>query len=389
MEKIRVKLLAFPAADLQVYSRAKKRMQSLFHPDRVEFVDKDPEVLVFLTGGSERVALQSVKEFGFYLLIASADDNSWAAAIEVRAWMAQNNISSLLLDSSSPDAQSFVNDFYRVKNGLKRLKGQRFGIIGEPSEWLLSSVVDPFVIETKFGVTQENIPWDSVNISPNQHVGADFMSFFKTDSSDLKMAGKIYETFSKLIGKYGLQAVTVECFTLVGKCNSTACLALSKLAMDGIPAGCEGDTCSIIGLMISKEIFGIVPWMANISQVGKGRVTFAHCTTPGNLLKDFEVDTHFETGKGLALKGTLRAEEVTIFRFNNTLTKMFVGQGKVVEAPYSKNMCRTQVTLEVSPAVIDYFLNEAIGNHHLILPGNYVHSLVLLSKMLKIDLVGK
>ncbi|PKP36240.1 MAG: hypothetical protein CVT98_08540 [Bacteroidetes bacterium HGW-Bacteroidetes-15] len=388
MEKLRAKLLAFPAADLELFSKAKKNLQKIFHQDKVEFVDKEPEILVFLTGGSERVALQSVQEFGFYLLLASSSDNSWAAATEVKAWMNQNNITSLLVDHTKPQAIELVNNFYRVKNGIKKLKGQRFALVGETSDWLVNSSVDPFVIKTKLGVDQVDIPWSQVDVKGQLEVASDFMSFFKgREQHRLTDSGRVYEALSKAIRENDLQAVTVECFSLIGSCNATACLALSKLSMDGLPAGCEGDTCSLLGMMLTKELFGIVPWIANTAHVTDSRITFAHCTIPANLLKDFELDTHFETGKGLAIKGKLKADEVTILRLDHTLSKMFVGKGKVLEVPNKKGFCRTQLVLEVDQETSHYFINNPLGNHHLIVPGDFVVGLKLAAQMLKMVLV--
>lgn len=388
MEKLRAKLLAFPAAELVLFSKAKKNLQKIFHREKVEFVDKEPEILVFLTGGSEKLALQSVQEFGFYLLLASSQDNSWAAATEVKAWMNQNSISSLLVDHTSPSAIELVNNFYLVKNGIKKLRGQRFALIGETSEWLVNSSVDPFLIKTKLGVDQIDIPWSQIDLQSKSPIANDFISFFKGDNKHgLVDSGRIFEAISKEIRDNKLQAVTVECFSLVGKCNATACLALSKLSMDGLPAGCEGDTCSLLGMMLTKELFGIVPWIANTAHVAGNRLTFAHCTIPANLLKEFELDTHFETGKGLAIKGKLKADEVTILRLDHTLTKMFVGKGKVINTPNKKGLCRTQVVVDVEPIVSNYFMNNPLGNHHIIVPGDFVLGFELAARLLKMNLV--
>jgi L-fucose isomerase-like protein len=388
MEKLRAKLLAFPAADLQLFTKAKRRLQKIFHQDRVEFVDKNPEVLVFLTGGSERVALQSVQEYGYYLLLASSEDNSWAAATEVKAWMNQNNITSHLVDHTSPSAIDLVENFHKVKNGIRQLKGQRFGLIGETSDWLVNSSVDPFLIKSKLGIDQVNIPWNKVDVTGQKDIAPDFLSFFRSSNqAEVFNSGKVYEALSQTIRSNDLNAITVECFSLIESCNSTACLALSKLSMDGIPAGCEGDTCSLLGMMISKEIFGITPWIANIAHVKKNRLTLAHCTIPANLLSGFEIDTHFETEKGLAIKGSFKAEEVTLIRLDHTLSKIFVGYGRVVDVTSRKGLCRTQVVLEISDEVSNYFLNNPLGNHHLVFPGNFVLGFEIAARMLRMEIV--
>ena len=388
MEKLRAKLLAFPAADLNTFSKGKKKLQNIFHRDRVEYVDKEPEILVFLTGGSERIALQSVREYGFYLLLASSENNSWAAATEVKAWMNQNNVSSMLLDYSIPSTIELVDKLFDVKNGLTRLKGQRFGLIGEPSDWLVNSYVDPFIIKTKLGIDQVDIPWSKVVLESSDGIAPDFLAFFKGSKQNaLADSGNIYEVLSKLVNDYSLNALTVECFSVINSCNTTACLALSKLCMDGVAAGCEGDTCSLLGMMLTKELFGVVPWMANINYVGTDELLFSHCTIPANLLQDFKLDTHFESGIGLAINGKIKADEVTIVRLDHTLSKLFVGLGRVVDSPYQKTTCRTQLAVKVTPEVSNYFTHKPLGNHHLIIPGNYIMAFDMLARLLRMERV--
>jgi L-fucose isomerase-like protein len=389
MDKLRAKLLAFSAADLQIFHKGKKRLQKVFHQQKVEYVDQDPDVLVFLTGGSERGALQSVKERGFYLLLATSSDNSWAAATEVKAWMNQNKISSMLVDFTSAQAIVLVDTFYKVKNGLKRLKGQRFGLVGEPSEWLVNSNIDPFLVKARLGIEQINIPWKSISVKGINNIAPEFISFFKGfDQSELTSTGKVYEALTKVIIHNDLSAVTVECFSLVANENTTACLALSKLSMDGIPAGCEGDICSILGMMLTKELFGIIPWIANTNHVDANKVMFSHCTVPANLLKDFKLETHFETGKGVAISGTFDTPEFTILRLDHTLTKVFIAKGKVIQTPHRKDFCRTQVLLEVSSDTSYYFTNNPLGNHHILIPGNYVLGLELAAKLLGMEVIN-
>jgi L-fucose isomerase-like protein len=320
--------------------------------------------------------------------MATRTDNSWAAATEVQAWMNQNRISSLLVDSTSFKAIEMVEYLFAIKAGLNRLKGQRFGLIGEVSDWLVNSNIDPFIIKTKLGVEQVDIPWSMVDIDAVTAVAPEFMAFFKSDDSKaLYETGRVYEAISKLVHDFTLNAVTVECFSLVTSRKTTACLGLSKLSMDGIPAGCEGDTCSLLGMMLVKEMFGIVPWIANVTHVNSNRVLFSHCTIPANLLADFELDTHFESGKGLAIKGKLKANEVTILRLDHTLTKLFIATGKIVEEPYEKMGCRTQLAVSVSPDVVDYFTDAPLGNHHLIIPGNLSLGLDIAARILKMKRV--
>ena len=106
--RLRVKLLAFPAADVTLFEKAKKKHISLFNPEQIEFVNDKPDILMFLTGGSEHIAIESVQEYRFYLMLASREANAWASAMEVKAWMNQHNISSLLINTDDPLASTYI-----------------------------------------------------------------------------------------------------------------------------------------------------------------------------------------------------------------------------------------------------------------------------------------
>ena len=388
MYKLRVKLLAYTNAELGVFSRAKKKLLHLFPQDKVEFVDSNPDIFVFLTGGSESQVVQEAKPNRFYLLIASPSENSWAAATEVKGWMDANDISCMLADQSKAETVQLVASLYAARKGLENLKGKRFGLIGQPSDWLINSVIDPQVIKDKLDVEQVSIPWNEVNPIEQTNVAADFLSFFKSDkNSGIEKAGKVYEAIAKQVADKQLSAVTVECFSLVNACNTTACLGLSKLSMDGIPAGCEGDICSVIGMMLGKEILGVSPWMANVAYVNDVNILFAHCTIPANLISDFSVETHFETGKGAAINAKLKGTEFTVFRVDKSLSKILIGLGTAEKHTYSKNACRTQLALKFEKEQHRYFTHHPLGNHHLIIPGNNVLQLKVMSLLLGMEIV--
>ncbi len=392
MEKLRVKLLAFANAEESVYTRGKKRFLNVLNKDQVEFVAERPDILLFLSGGAERAAVAQIEEYRFYLLIASKDDNSYAAATEVKAWCNQNQISSMLCDLEQPELQSIVEDFYHVKNGLARLKGKRLGLIGNVSDWLVASNISPFVLNNRIGVELVKLDWNEIPSRDNLNVPTYFAETYKhgakqQEKEKVQDAGKVYEQLALTVSKYNLDAITVECFPMVNECKVSACLALSKFNADMFTAGCEGDLCSAAGMMISREVCGVVPWMANTVSVGGNTGLFAHCAVPLNLVKEFELDTHFETNEGLAVRGNLSAKEVTLFRVNSTLSQIFITKAVVKRIPKMKAACRTQVELVLSNSAVSYFKNDPFGNHHLILPGDYCQRLILAAKTLKMTVV--
>ena len=113
---------------------------------------------------------------------------------------------------------------------------------------------------------------------------------------------------------------------------------------------------------------------------------FAHCTISPALLTDYTIRTHFETGKGTAIQGNFRAEEVTVLRLNNTLDKAFITPGKVLQRPKYDNACRTQLEVKLPPSAVQALREDPLGNHQLLLPNDHTEILSLACRMLGMKL---
>lgn len=389
-DKLRVKQLAYAQAEASVFERSKRKYTHLFNPEQVEFVNDRPDALMFLTGGSERAAIECVQDFRFYLLIACKEGNSWASAVEARAWMQQHNITSILVDADNPEAAVIIEEFYYAVRSVRHLRGQKLGVVGSPSDWLVASTVSPYILHSRFGIETVDILWDDIVFDEIQQISPDFLRSFNVDGNndqELLHSGKIYEGLASLVPFYSLNAISVECFPMVKQKGHTACLALAKLNAEGIPAACEADNVSAVGMMFVNAVCDTIPWMANTIHYSSERVTFAHCTAPLNLLSNFKIDTHFETGRGQSIAGDIQGEEVTVVRFNSVFDKVFITKAKIVARPRAKTACRTQVELAISESAAQYFSNGTFGNHHLVVPGNMTKRLELAAQLLQVEVV--
>jgi hypothetical protein len=122
--------------------------------------------------------------------------------------------------------------------------------------------------------------------------------------------------------------------------------------------------------------------MANLASIRGNEILLAHCTAPTKILKAFKINTHFETGKGTAVVGEFDLEGVTVFRFDNTLARIFAAYGNTSDSVYDENACRTQLRVELQKQDILVLRNDPLGNHHLVLPGDRLLKLNILSKIL-------
>jgi L-fucose isomerase-like protein len=204
---------------------------------------------------------------------------------------------------------------------------------------------------------------------------------------DLTETAKVSELLSDTIRKQNLDAITVECFPMVQKDCVTACLPLAKFNNEGIPAGCEGDITAIAGMMLCKELTGIIPWIANINKATEDVCMFSHCTISPGLVSAFSVKTHFETGQGTAVEGDFKGDLITIFRFDNKLSKAFIATTNISGRPKLRTACRTQIEVKLSANEVKLLRESPLGNHHLIFPGDYKKLLQLACLILGIDVL--
>lgn len=369
---IPARLLAFDGAPAKLIEKGEEMLKTHFGDVDFDFEANAPFLLFFLSGGSERSAIEAAAGSDFCLLLAYEDNNSTAAATEVNAWMQQNGKACLLADINEPDGRKTVVAYLNVYTSLKKLQQKKVGLIGASSHWLVASDIDAHMLSTRLGISLQKILWRDVPNYKTQKADSGILEKFPSADFDMQSAAKIHQALKQVVKDRRLDAFTIECFPMVQHDGVTACLSLSDFNDSGIPAGCEGDLTSIAGMMFLQAITGIIPWMANLIKVGSDYIKLAHCTAPTGLLDSFTVNSHYETGRGTAVSGIFAKGEVTVFRLSNTLERAFLTTGKILSAADSPaGACRTMIEVEIPPAMATLLRSEPLGNHHLVLPGNF------------------
>ena len=386
---INVKFVAYDGAPEKLFKSGKEKFLERFPDVEFEFFAPIPDILVFLSGGSEQKAIAGLKPGNFYLLTAFEENNSYAAASEVKARLDQQGIPAMLTDLHEPHDRKIILRYIRAKQGVSSLRGKTLGLIGEVSPWLLASTIHSEVLRNKLGIRMKQIPWKKVAGYEDFTYQADFLEKYpyehKTETAN---AARVHEALKALVKAEKLDAFTIECFSLVKEKGVTACLSLSEFNDRGVPAGCEGDICSSTGMMLVQAVTGTIPWMANQTKVSTDCVRFAHCTAPTNLLEKYEVDTHYETGLGTAVAGKFAAESVTIFRMDDTLAKAFIAEGTVISTHKNDHACRTQIEVSIPEKDAETLKHHPLGNHHLVLPGHHRSLLKMACKVCGMGVVN-
>jgi L-fucose isomerase-like protein len=371
VRKIKVKMVAHKGAPDSVFEKGEKLLAQAVSDEHIEFVEADPDVIFFVTGGSERSAAETAAKRHWVGLWAHESDNSYASAIETKAYFNQHNKDCFLWDIGDTNFKELALNLQMTLQAKRSLKNRQLGLLGDVSEWLLASDISDVTLKDRFGIDLVPISWDAVPLYKTCDPSPEFDEQFGTANPKLNEASQVHGLLQKTIRDNALDAITIECFPLVKEYGVTACLSLSLLNDLDIPAGCEGDLTAITGMMFAQALTGKIPWMANTNKIGRDTAKFAHCTVPLSQVKKYTVPTHFETNEGTAIQGELSAEVLTVFRFDALLEKMFVSLAQVINRPKSEKACRTQIEVQMPTADLLKLKTQPLGNHHLFLAGDH------------------
>lgn len=340
--------------------------------------DSQPDIILFMSGGSERRAIEMAEPGRPVLLLSIRGNNAYAAATEVMAWMVNNSRVAVLSDADEALESRLINRWRTVAGAWKHLEGSRAGLIGTVSEWLVASDVPAETLLRRFGVVLSGLPWTGMpDYSKEEPDGVLLRCFEREKSEGLADAARVLTILRKALSDNSLDAIAVECFSLVQERRVTACLALAQLNTEGTVATCEGDLASMAGMMAGRALTGRVPWMANTTRLTERSVILSHCTAPFDIVSGVTLPTHYETGYSLAVDGDITADDVTVYRLSEKLDRVFIAEGRVMSKPHIADACRTQVEIELSPASLRLLREQPLGNHLLMLPGKHADLLRL------------
>lgn len=369
---LRVSWAAHRGAVATAREEAEGYLRQLLPGVNYTMTDCSPDVILFLSGGSERRALELSDPARPVLLLAIRGNNAYAAATEVMAWMVNHERIALLSDAADAVESGLTDRWRRSAGAWEKLKGSRAGLIGTVSEWLVASDVSAESLHQRFGVELSGIPWKDLPDYSAEEPDTDLLNRFGNQKPDnLEDAARVLTLLRRVISDNRLDAIGVECFSLVQDRKVTACLALAQLNTEGTVAACEGDLASMAGMMVCKALTGKVPWMANTTRMTERTLILSHCTAPFDIVSDVELPSHYETGWSLAIDGLITAEEVTLFRFSDTLDRVFIAEGKVIGRPRLSDACRTQVEIALPDESVSVLKERPLGNHLLMLAGNH------------------
>lgn len=326
------------------------------------------QVVAVLTGGTEAQFVQLVDDGIIDLsrpvyLMVSGQSNSLAASLEILSYIRQHDgVGKVMMNAEDTDLCTKDNvqcTKEPSKDVLYREKKLRLGVVGKPSDWLISSGVDYKEVLKRMNIELVDIDINKVQSLGIVHPG-------------MPGAEAIYVRLKEIVQKYKLDGITLRCFDLLTTVKNTGCIALSKLNDEGIPAACEGDIPTLLTMMIVKRLTGELCFQVNPARIqANGEILFAHCTLPLGMTEKYEYTTHFESGIGVAIHGDLPAGDYTLVKLSGDMQRLLAVDVELERCQFEPNLCRTQVWIKAAPEVAQYFLTNPIHNHHVLIRGHH------------------
>lgn len=372
-----------------------------------EWNSLDCAVIYVRTGGTEG-AFREAFHFmtGPVTLLTSGRSNSLAASMEILSFLRRQGREGRILHGSPQSIAFQISEWEKTSQMRLRSSEEnhcfkpftrpakfnlsaRYGVVGQPSDWLIASDPNRDALKNLLDVTLVDIPISELVKETEQVLkesslaslyallpNCEGLAHLSAIHSSLPCALAIYVALKHIVERYGLSGVTVRCFDLLDTLHNTGCLALAMLNAEGVTAACEGDIPALISMAVARKVTGMNGFQANPSRINpdNGDMVFAHCTAPLDILRSYAFDTHFESGIGVAIRGEMSKGPVTLFKLSPDLDECFICEGILSENLNEPYLCRTQLKLHMED-VSDYFLRHSIGNHHIILPGSYEASL--------------
>ena len=336
------------------------------------------DICLIGSGGTESLFLKRLKDLKEPIVILSTSkNNSLPACLEIKTYLENNNKLCFLLSGNEEHIANMLKHIATILNAYHSVIDSKLGIIGGPSSWLIASPVEPKKIYDSFKINVIKIKMSELDelIKETEGEMIDLNDVphatelvNKFDNHDVVTGAiVIYLALKKLVKKYDLKGLTIRCFDLLKKYKNTACLALALLNEEGVVAGCEGDMPSLITMYLINTLTGRSSFMANPSKFiyEENSLLLAHCTVPLNMTSSYSLDTHFESGLGIGVRGEMPEGKITICKIapDYSLDNSICLPASIKECPHLEGYCRTQIMVSLGEEGLLDILKASFGNH--------------------------
>jgi hypothetical protein len=280
----------------------------------------------------------------------------------------------------------------RALYGLKNTLGRRIVALGGASGWGAGGKKAPEVAKEVWKldivpVTYQDLGQrlqvarqDEARVKRTRALAAAYLADksvkLETKREYVENAFLLTDVLRGIVAELEAEAITINsCMsTIMPIGETTACLPLSLLNDEGLPAFCESDFVVIPSGILMNAVSGRPVFLNDPTYPHHGLITLAHCTAPrkldGRNREPVRVLTHFESDYGAAVKVEMRKGQVLTNLIPDFSGKRWVGfKGTVLDNPFLP-ICRSQIDCGIE-ASTERLAAEMRGFHWMTGYGDY------------------
>jgi L-fucose isomerase-like protein len=205
-------------------------------------------------------------------------------------------------------------------------------------------------------------------------------------------AAAAYVAMEKILTSHGATAMTINCleFTQSRKFRgeiTNPCMAMTHLRDMGVPSACEMDIPAMVTMLFLGFLAHKPTFLGNVVRADPdaNAIKLSHCILPTRMhgfdkepvpyiLRDF----HGSDGV-TAFTEAPRGIQVTLARAQRNLERVVAVKGEIVECRDTV-FCRNTLTIRIED--VRAFIEQAEGNHHVLVFGDYLKDLEVLGRVL-------
>lgn len=199
---------------------------------------------------------------------------------------------------------------------------------------------------------------------------------------DLRNEAKLYLAIKKLIKEHSAIAVTMVCSAQLSPLPAE-CFTFAKLRDEDVSAGCEADLTSLLMMLLLQKLSNKPAFMGNVlvANPEDNILAISHCVMPFKMHGFDSNPRRYELRNyhGYKFPGSITAyypvekgQVVTLARMDRNLNVIHAAKGTIVSCEEGFS-CRT--TLKVQISDVREFISKTLGNHQVLVFGDYVEKL--------------
>lgn len=313
----------------------------------------------------------------------------------------------------SEDAASVLKPMLMAASGIKGLASARLGLVGGRVPGFYTSNFDEMKLRAAFGSTVEVIDLLEVvecakNLSESEAgeglkcVRESAAAVCAVGDKELQLAGRLFQAFRKLAGKYQLNGFAIRCWPEFSDIYGIApCAVIGMLNDAGFNASCEGDIPGAVTMKIQQELSGGgIPFFVDLISFDYQDNTAVvwHCgAAPVSLCRRFDetvlrLHARVDGGdkKGVTNDFSLKSGRVTLSKLDETPEgyRMLIAAGNAVDTDkfIRGNPLRIKFDGSVK-TLIDTIMKDGFEHHYSVVHADIKNELLAFCELMNIKAI--